>query len=71
MSLYGIEASSDLRPPLGAPFGFLLAAMPGREFPATLIAMSPAAATRPGRIAMTAEELRGRFLGDAGPEFLE
>lgn len=38
MSLAGIEASSDLHPPLAEPCGFLLAAMRSREFPATLIA---------------------------------
>jgi CheY-like chemotaxis protein len=37
MSLSGIEASGDLRAPLAEPSGFLLAAMSGRGFPATLI----------------------------------
>jgi CheY-like chemotaxis protein len=40
MSLYGIEASSDIRAGLPEPCGFQLAAMRSREFLATLIGMA-------------------------------
>jgi CheY-like chemotaxis protein len=40
LSVYGIEASSDLRAGLAEPCGFQLAAMRSREFLATLIGMA-------------------------------